>query len=155
MDIIQKLLGGFFSFSSDVIIILVLIAIGSAYAYFMGKGRAVSLVLSFYPGILLYNNFPFFGEASISVKLVIFVVAVLLVHLVLGRFITANFPYSKIRTVFESLVLGLISAGLILFVSYHTIPIEKLYNFSPWLILWSLAILFSGGSFYPLFCWSF
>ncbi len=132
MDLIQEATKGFLSFSSDAIIILAIIAIGSAYAYFMGKGRGISLLLSFFPTALIFLYFPFLKTSEVILQIVVFLVILFAINTVMNRFISSNFPYSKIRTIFEAIVIGILLGGFLLLTSYHLINIDSLYNFSSW-----------------------
>lgn len=134
-DITQNLL----SVSSDVVVILVLVAIGSAIGFFYGKSRIIAAIIAFYPAIILFRSVPFFndvveknptntGEALSAIA--VFAVGYALSFMSLKRIISAEFPYSRVKKTIEGILFGGLFASMLVYISYQVINLQKIYNFS-------------------------
>lgn len=120
-----------FSLPSDIIFILLLVAVVAIYTFWRGKSKGVSLIIATYPAILLYQYLPYFKQADVRVDILIFLIILIAVHLIINRFTELDFSFSKLGKAFDSLVLGILSTGLLLWTSYHIVIIASLYAFSP------------------------
>ena len=119
---------------------MVLIALGTSYGLMMGKGRIVSLILSFFPAAFLFRYLPFLKTFSVSspttsgdvlTQVLLFLVLLIPIHLLLNHYISSDFSFaSPIRKFFESLILGSATASLFILASYQVINIKSFYNFS-------------------------
>ena len=125
-------------FSSDAVFLIVIFAIFFVLGLYLGKGRLISFILSFYPATLLYNTLPFVskvlvlkGEKLLVLnKLAVFLVFFLPIIIFVDRYIFSesyNVGFSgKLR------VAGLAVAVTLLIVifSYSTINYDAFHNFS-------------------------
>jgi hypothetical protein len=154
MQIVKDAITSALSFSSDVIIILVLVGLFTAYAFVMGKRKAISLILSFYPAVAISRLLPLFKEYTASnqvsssqalTQTAVFLVILIPIHLILNQFIATEFSFGSLRKIIESLSLGAVTAGLAVFFSYQVVNFKSIYNFGS-----GIDILFSG---YLLFVW--
>jgi len=147
-DIVQSVL----SASSDVVIILALIAILFAYGLFAGKSHLVSFIISLYPAAFIFKLVPFFqdilGKTSataqdVLIKIVIFALIFMPIHLVINSLISTEFSFSRIRKFIEAGILGLTGTSVLVAFSYQVVNISKLYNFSA-----GIDKLFISGNFF-------
>src|SRR5258708_4907436 len=154
MQIVKDAIQSVLSFSSDVVVILVLVALGSAYAFLRGKRKAVSLILSFYPAVVIFRYLPFFKQylannqisaPEVLTQVVIFLVILIPIHLVLNRLIATEFSFSGIKKIIELLAFGVATSILAVFFSYQIVNMRSVYNFGG-----GIDILFSGNL---LFLW--
>ncbi len=154
MDIVQDVVGTVLSFSSDAIIIAVLVGIFSTYSIFYGKGKTISLILGFYPAVFIFGFFPFFKEilkeqpenlSQAIIQVIIFLSVFIPVVYIVNKFISDEFSFSRIRRIFEAGALGLASSFLAILFSYKVVNLQKLYNFSP-----AIDSLFLGNTFWWL-----
>lgn len=133
-DIAQNIL----SVSSDAVVILVLISLGTAIGFFYGKSRIIAAIISFYPAIILYDAIPLrsitepnptnIPDAVTSIA--VFAVGYSVCFVALKKIVSAEFPFSRIKKTFEAVLFGSIFASLIVYMSYQVINVQKIYNFS-------------------------
>lgn len=138
MQIITDVVHSVLSFSSDVIVIIILIGLGTAYSFIAGKRKAISLIFSYYPTVLLFRSLPFLKQYTANnpatttealTLIAIFVVIMALVNIVLNRFINTDYHFSNVRKMIESIVLGTTTAVLAILASYTVINLKIFYNF--------------------------
>ena len=139
MDAIQEITHSVLSFSSDAIVVLIFIAVGTAVSLYYGKARILALIFSFYPTILLFDIIPFFDSridknpVSLSSAVPAFAFFLLLFafsFFAIRKLIMADFSFSRLKRTLESIVFGTVFASLIIYCSYHVIITQKIYNFS-------------------------
>lgn len=127
MNIVNQATHSLLSLSTGIVIIIALTAIFGTYAFIRGKGRGVSLILAFYPSILIYSYIPLAKvSTSAPVQAGIFAILVIAVHLILNRFIEAGFAFSSGRKVFDSLIVGIFATVLVVWATYHIASIEAI-----------------------------
>jgi hypothetical protein len=140
MEAIQDITHSLISFSSDAVLVLVFIILGTAVSLYFGKAKILSMVFSFYPAVVLFENIKFLEsfveknpqslkEATPSIA--IFIAIFLICFFAIRRYIFAEFPFSRIGRLLESIIYGAIFASLCVYFLYHVINIQKIYNFSP------------------------
>ncbi len=156
MEIVREAVQAVLSFSSDAVVILLLIAGLSAHAFIMGKKRAVSLLIAFYPAALLFKYLPFLKQyTSINpatsgetiTQVIIFLIIVGIIHVVLNNLVSAESSFSRVRKMIDSFILGVTTASIAVLCSYHVISIKNFYNFSSGID----ALFISSFIFYWLF----
>lgn len=142
------------SFSLDTIIIAFLIISLSAFAFYAGKRSATSLLIALVSAHSVYIAFSFrekiiaslFPEHAFWVNVITFFLFFFILNVILRGMIHGDYPSGTMKF-FQSIALGVASAGLILAYYYHILHGEKLlYNFSP-----GIDALFSGST--ALFFW--
>lgn len=152
MNFLQDAVQNILSASSDAVVIAGLIAGFTAYGLFFGKSRLVTAILSLYPAAFIFKLIPFFQEIlkqtsatpqDVLIKLVIFVLIFIPIHLVMNHFISAEFSFSRIRKFIEAGILGVVATSTVIAFSYQVINISKLYNFSS-----GIDSLFISGNFF-------
>lgn len=145
--------------SSDTIFLLAVFVVLFGFIIYFGKGRAISLILAFYPAGLLFNSFPYVskliilhGENLILLnKLIIFLLFLIPLTIIIDGYIFSALEYNHSSSMLQSG--GLALSLLILFVlfSYSTLNFDLFHNFSPtidnvfarteWLFWWNVAPL--------------
>lgn len=139
MQIVKDITQSVLSFSSDAVVILALIGLATAYAFIFGKRPAISLILSFYPAALIFRYIPFLKQYTASnpavasqalIQAGIFLLILIPIHFILNQCISAESSFSRIRKIFESLILGGTTAALAIFTSYHIVNLKSFYNFA-------------------------
>lgn len=152
MGIVQDIVKGVLSFSSDIVIIALLTAVFAAYALFLGKDRVVALILSFYPSVLLFKAIPYFKKLVVLnpanlqeafVQVFLFLVIFVPVNYVVLHIVSGEFSFSRIKKVFEAGILGLTATSLTILFSYQVVNLQKIYNFSS-----GIDKLFTGDAFF-------
>jgi hypothetical protein len=149
----DKLLDTAGSASVDFLIIGVLFVVMFAYSMYLGKGRAIVLLLSVYPAVLLHNYFPFAQE--ISKLLVKFnlsvhyggVIIILVLTAVIAYFVDDTSPrdktYGLVGRLAQSALLAILIIGLLLAVAYNLLQVNQLHDFSS-----QVDVLFSPTLFF-------
>jgi len=138
-------------FPTDVLVIIGLVVAGTGFAFFLGKSKAVALLLSLFSAIPLYQSFPFVKQLTVATGalpqaaniLGIFLVFVLLMFFLLNKYIIGDFIGGKF---FKSVIFGLAFTALILTLFQFILPLDALYNFGPKIDVW-----FAGN--FGLFWW--
>ena len=128
-------------FSPDLFVILGIWLIGTVYTFYFGKGRGVTLILSLYPGLLLFEKFPYIkqlsvlkGEPLASINtVVIFLVCTCVSYFILHKYIFADFGEGKF---IRSALIGLAFTGCVLALWYFVLPLNTFYNFSGIIDTW-------------------
>ena len=154
MELVQEFVKGVLSFSSDIVVLAALTAVFTAFALFKGKDKVVALILSFYPSAFIFGEIPYFKQYLNSnpadfqeavVQLLLFLVIFLPINYVVLHIVAGEFSFSRLKKLFEALILGLTATSLSVLLSYHVINLQKIYNFSS-----GLDSLFTGNG---LFWW--
>jgi len=138
-------------FPTDVLVIIGLVVAGTGFAFFLGKSKAVALLLALFSAIPLYQSFPFVKQLTVATGalpqaaniLGIFLVFVLLMFFLLNKYIIGDFIGGKF---FKSVIFGLAFTALILALFQFILPLDALYNFGPKIDVW-----FAGN--FGLFWW--
>jgi len=139
MNIVQDIIKSVLSFSSDAVIIAILALVFAAYGIFFGKGKLISIILSFYPAVYIFDSIPYFKKILTSapitfsealIQILIFLALFIPINFVLRHFIHGEFSSSRIKKVLEAGILGLTATSLVILFTYHGINLQKIYNFS-------------------------
>ncbi len=135
------------SFASDFLIIIVLLSVLFLFAWYVGRGPFVALLLAFYSAYALYSVFPYQSLLSTtSATTVLFMqagfytVLVLLFYIVLRRVIVSDFLYIS---VFGLIVLSFLGAAFLLALAYHVFPVVSVYQFTP-----AVGLLFEPKAYF-------
>ncbi|HEY4505413.1 MAG TPA: hypothetical protein VJG67_01865 [Candidatus Paceibacterota bacterium] len=134
--------------TGDGVFLLVIFAVFFVYAMYLGRGRIISLILSFYPATLLYNAFPFIDKLTMSSekglvlgKIGIFLVFLIPINIILNRYVFAESFYTGTSHMIRTGGLALVTVILVILFSYNTVNFDVLHDFSP-----GMDIIFSGAS---------
>ena len=126
-------------FSGDLIFIISIFIILFALTMYFGRGRAVSLILAFYPATLLYTTFPFLeklmflgGEKLLVLnKLAVFLVFLIPISIIINRFVFSASEYTGSNNMVRSGGLALSILILIMVFSYGTLNLDIFHDFGP------------------------
>ena len=126
---------GAWSWASDFLIVIILCGVLFLFAWYMGRGPFIGLLISLYAGYALYSVFPYASFLPASPPLValgsaIAVYAVLagIAYVILRRAVVSDFVYIGL---FGLGVLSFLGAGFLLALAYHVFPIHEVYTFTP------------------------
>ncbi|MCX6703532.1 MAG: hypothetical protein NTV02_02510 [Candidatus Zambryskibacteria bacterium] len=138
-------------FPIDVFVIIGIFIFCTLFTFFLGKSKGVSLLLSLFGAILLFQTFPFVKNLTVLTgavplalnTLAIFLAFTAFLYFTLNRYIVGDFFEAKF---FKSAILGLAITALVLAIMHFVLPVDALYNFGPKVDTWF------GGNF-GLFWW--
>ena len=105
------------------------------FAFFWGKEKIFAFTISLYIASFLYSYFPYndqfrgSAEYSLAFKGIIFLVLASAPYLIFSRLGIYSSSTSTNR-VLHSALLALGALILLIFISYHIIPLYSVYNFS-------------------------
>lgn len=116
-------------FSTDFLGFIVIAAFVAAFAFYFGRDRIVPLLAGIYAAIPLYVAFPytdFLTTPLLHIGLfVILAVAGLIAFSGLAAFIAeGSLGFIKM------IILAAVTAGMLIAVSIHILPVEEVYSFS-------------------------
>lgn len=121
--------------ASDFLIILVLLSFFFLYAWYVGRGPFVAILLSFYAAYALYVVFPyttFLPTAPAMTALLahvgLYAALVTLFYIILRRVVVSDFLYIGI---FGLIVLSFLGAAFLMVLAYHVFPVASVYHFTP------------------------
>ena len=149
MKVLESFTG---ALSTDIIIIVAVFFIFFFYAIHWGKSNSISLLISFYIGMLAFISFPYLdtltilksSETQVALShLAIFLLGVFIIHYILRYSLYAEYPPHKITKLIQAGILAASSTGLLFAFTYHSFSISLLYDFSP-----SIDTLFSPEFFF-------
>lgn len=143
------------TWASDFFIVLVLVGVLFLFAWYVGKGQFVSLLLSFYAAEALYALFPYNSLlpsapalTALVAHLALFLAFALVTFIVLRRVVVSDFLY--IGPIGLG-ILAFLGAGFLLALAYHVFPVREVYTFTPavnalfapkqWFFWWFVAPL--------------
>jgi hypothetical protein len=121
------------SIGSDFFAFLVLTAILAAYGFYTGRDRLVALMLAVYPALLLYNVLPqeWITMLGGSPWVAIGAFAVLLIGANVAITGTVNaIGGSSLPDLIGLVIIAAATAGVILAISIHTLPVLQVFTFS-------------------------
>ena len=154
---------GFLPF--DLLVIGVIFVIVFLYAFFFGKSRSTTFLLSIYLAGFISLFFPLWDSIkgltegnSFVLEIGVFVVITIIAWLSIRASIYSAFPEGVLEKVFQASLLSISTTVLLLFYGYHVIPIKDSYTFSPslenilsspvlffWALLIPIAVLYFLG----------
>ncbi|OGG82077.1 hypothetical protein A3H77_02490 [Candidatus Kaiserbacteria bacterium RIFCSPLOWO2_02_FULL_56_11] len=121
--------------ASDFLIILVLVGVLFLFAWYVGRGPFIGLLMSFYVGYALYTVFPYTSYlpsspagTALAAALALYAVLAGIAYLVLRRAVVSDFVYIGL---FGMALLAFFGAGFLLALAYHVFPVRELYTFTP------------------------
>ncbi len=121
--------------ASDFLIVLVLLAVFFVFAWYVGRGSFVGVLLAFYAAYAVYEVFPYMSylpsapaSSSVLAHIALYIAFVLAFYFILRRVVVSDFLYIA---VFGLAVLALLASGFVLALAYHVFDVASIYNFSP------------------------
>lgn len=116
-------------FSADFLGFIVIALIIGGFAIYFGRDRLMSLTAALYAAIPLYNAFPytdFITTPLLSIALYVFLV---LAGIIAFSGLSAFMASSSLEFL-NVIVLSVVTAGMIIAVSIHILPVQEFYTFS-------------------------
>lgn len=138
-------------FPTDVLVIIGLVIVGATFTFFMGKSKAVALLLALFSSITLFQVFPFTkqltvltGALPIALNVLgIFLIFTIALYFLLNKYVIGDFVEGNF---FKSVIVGIAFTALILAIIQFVLPLDAVYNFGPKVDMW-----FTGN--FGLFWW--
>ena len=132
---------------SDFLIILILLAVFFLYAWYVGRGPFVAVLLAFYCAYALYVVFPYMSYlptapamTALLAHIGLYAGFALVFYIVLRRVVVSDFLYIGI---FGLIALSFLGAAFLLALAYHVFPVANVYNFTP-----AVAALFQPDKYF-------
>lgn len=123
------------SMASAFLIILVLLAIFFLFAWYIGRGPFVALLLAFYSAYALYVVFPYTSYLPTAPALTallahvgFYIVLTLLFYVILRRVVVSDFLYIGI---FGLIALSFLASAFLIALAYHVFAATDVYRFTP------------------------
>ncbi len=123
------------SFASAFLIVLVLTSAFFVFAWYVGRGPFVAVLLSFYAAYALYAMFPYMAYLPTAPALTALLAHVgvylglsFIFYMILRRVVVSDFLYIG---VFGLLVLSFLAAAFLIALAYHVFVVTDLYHFTP------------------------
>ncbi len=139
------------TFGTDFFAFIVIAAIVAAFSVYFGRDRLISLIAALYTAVVLFEKFPFNSLLPAGPYIQIglyfaFVLAALVAFSGLSAFL-ARSTSSFLGTA----VLSITTAGMLLAVGIHILPVQQVYTFSaPTLALFASDQMFFAWLAAPL-----
>lgn len=135
------------NFASDFLIILVLVAFFFAFAWYVGRGPFVAIMLSYYGAYAIYTAFPyekFLPQAPALTALLAHVGVYAALgfgfYVVLRRVVVSDFLYVGNIGL---LILSFLASAFLIALAYHVFPVSTVYHFTP-----ALDLLFAAKQYF-------
>ncbi|MDE2021748.1 MAG: hypothetical protein KGI71_02380 [Patescibacteria group bacterium] len=135
------------SLVSNFFILLVLAGIFFLFAWYVGRGPFVAVLLALYAAYALYAAFPYMSylptapaTTALLTHIGLYLGFTFIFYVILRRVVVSDFLYIGI---FGLIALSLLAATFVLALGYHVFAIASIYHFTP-----AVDILFSPDKFF-------
>jgi hypothetical protein len=119
------------AFGTDFFAFLVVAGIIAALAFYFGRDRLVALIAALYAAITLYRAFPYWTSIPNDPWVQIGVFAVFAAASLIAFSGLSFFLARSTSGFLGTAILSGVTAGLILAIAVHVLPVQTLYTFSP------------------------
>ncbi|MHB8660648.1 MAG: hypothetical protein ACYC75_01755 [Minisyncoccota bacterium] len=133
--------------ASDFLIILVLLSVFFLFAWYVGRGPFVAVILAFYSAYALYVAFPYLSYlpsappvAALLAHLALYAALTFVFYVILRRVVVSDFLYVGL---FGLIALSFLASAFLLALAYHVFPIASIYHFTP-----AIDVLFAPDKFF-------
>ena len=133
--------------ASDFLIILILLSVFFLYAWYVGRGPFVAVLLSFYCAYALYAVFPYMSYlptapamTALLAQVGLYAGLALIFYIILRRVVVSDFLYIGI---FGLIALSFLGAAFLLALAYHVFPVASVYQFTP-----AVDLLFAPNKYF-------
>ncbi len=133
--------------ASDFLIILVLLSVFFLFAWYIGRGPLVGVLLAFYCAYALYLVFPYASYlptapamTALLAHIGLYAGLALVFYIILRRVVVSDFLYIGI---FGLIALSFLGATFLLALAYHVFPVADVYNFTP-----AIDLLFAPKAYF-------
>lgn len=135
------------SAASDFLIIIILLATFFLFAWYVGRGQLVAILLAFYAAYAVYAAFPYKSllptapaSTALFAHIGLYAAFILVFYIILRRVVVSDFLYIGI---FGIIALSFLASAFLLALAYHVFPVADLYTFSP-----AVAALFAPAKYF-------
>ena len=132
---------------SNFLVLLALVSALFLFAWYVGRGPFVALLLAFYSAYALYAVFPYISYLPTAPPLTALLAHVGLYlafslgfYIILRRVVVSDFLYIGI---FGLIALSFLGAAFLIALAYHVFPVADVYRFTP-----AIEILFAPKAFF-------
>ncbi len=133
--------------ASDFLIILILLSAFFLFAYYVGRGPFVAVLLAFYCAYALYAVFPYMSYlptapamTALLAHIGLYVGLTFIFYVILRRVVVSDFLDIGL---FGLAALSFLGSTFLLALAYHVFPIVSVYNFTP-----VIDILFESKTYF-------
>lgn len=135
------------NFASDFLIIIVLVTVFFLYAFYIGRGQLVSVILAFYGAYAVYIIFPYKAVlptapamTALLAQVGLYTALAIAFFVILRRVVVSDFLYIGILGL---LALSFLAAAFLVALAYHVFPVADVYTFTP-----AIDILFAAKEYF-------
>jgi len=132
---------------SDFLVILILLGIFFLFAWYVGRGPLVALLLAFYCAYAVYSMFPYASYlpksplfTALLAQTGLYALLTLVFYGILRRVVVSDFIYIGL---FGLIILSFLGAGFVLALAYQTFPVASVYTFTP-----AIDLLFASKTYF-------
>lgn len=117
--------------SLDILILIVIFVLLFGYSMKTSKKFLVSLTISIYPALIIFNNFPYVNFESGIPNAIAFILIYVISHVVVYKFLAKKSLHTTSRKVFDYALLSITYIFLLLSISANFVPsLQYLYTFT-------------------------
>ena len=116
-------------FSADFLAFIVIAAFVAAFAFYFGRDRIVPLLAGIYAAVPLYIAFPYTEYLTTPLLYIGFFVILVVAGLIAFSGLAAFIAEGSLGFV-KLVVLSAVTAGMLIAISIHILPVEQVYSFS-------------------------
>lgn len=121
--------------ANNFLVVLVLLAALFLFAWYVGRGPFVALLLSFYAAFAVYSVFPYMSmlpaapaQTAFFAHAGVYATLIFGFFLILRRVIVSDFLYIG---PFGLIALSFLGAGFLIALAVHSFPVTSFYKFTP------------------------
>jgi hypothetical protein len=133
--------------ASDFLIILVLLSVFFLFAWYVGRGPFVGVLLAFYCAYALYAVFPYMSYlptapamTALLAHIGLYSAFTLGFYIILRRVVVSDFLYVGI---FGLIALSFLGSAFLLALAYQVFPVATIYQFTP-----PIELLFASKTYF-------
>ena len=133
--------------ASDFLIVFILLSVFFLFAWYVGRGPFVAVLLAFYAAYALYLAFPYISylptapaTTALLAHIGLYVALTFAFYIILRRVVVSDFLYIGI---FGLMGLSFLAAAFLLAFAYHVFPVASIYHFTP-----AIDVLFAPKEFF-------
>lgn len=119
---------------SDFFIILVMLSAFFLFAWYIGRGQLVSIIIAYYCAYALYATFPFIDmlpsapeSTALFARAGLYLALVFIFYIILRRVVVSDFLDIGI---FGLAALSFLASAFLILLAYHVFPIDSIYQFT-------------------------
>ena len=133
--------------ASDFLIVLILLSVFFLFAWYVGRGPFVAVLLAFYAAYALYAMFPYISYLPTAPAMMALLAHVglyagltILFYIILRRVVVSDFLYIGLLGL---IALSFLGAAFLLALAYHVFAISSVYTFTP-----AISVLFAPQHYF-------